>query len=232
MTVGEYNPDTVAVLHLRNNPLTDADAKGGAAHHQNCVVAHTLPSAAKEITRLTVEVEKLNRKLAAANMAQNAAAGRGGSNASSMDIERLKKDNSSLVKRLERLKTIANQKISEVRGSALWSFIAKSSCSPSFAPSLRGCSDSKLTLSLTRTFTRSSCCSTRTPCSSSKVFGEGVVCFVCLLIVCEALPDSRVELLETPFALSLDASIVDCLQSHDSIPAFLAKIVVAKVLGE
>ena len=85
---GEFNPDTVQVLHLRQNPmLAQSD------------------EVQQKLAKLAGENEFLKKRLAAAKQA----------GATSAEIETLKKDNVNLAKRLERLKQIAHTKIAEFR---------------------------------------------------------------------------------------------------------------------
>jgi peptidoglycan hydrolase CwlO-like protein len=88
LTEGEFNPDTVQVVHFRMNPLvSEADEKS------------------KNIAKLSAENEMLKKRLRASKK----------SGASSVEIDALKKDNINLAKRLERLKQIAQSKITEFR---------------------------------------------------------------------------------------------------------------------
>ena len=88
LTAGEFNPETVQVLHLRMNPTT---TQGNGVEHK--------------IALLTEENESLKKRLAAARQ----------QGASSTEIETLKKQNVALAKRADRMKEIAHQKISEFR---------------------------------------------------------------------------------------------------------------------
>ncbi len=88
LTAGEFNPETVQVLHLRMNPMV---AEGDEKEHK--------------LAQLAGENEYLKQRLAAAKQAGTTTA----------EMESLKKDNVTLAKRLERLKQIAQAKISEFR---------------------------------------------------------------------------------------------------------------------
>lgn len=88
LTEGEFNPDTVQVLHFRMNPLVaEADEK------------------TKQLAKISAENQLLKKHLQASKQA----------GASSAEIVTLKKDNVNLAKRLERLKQIAQSKITEFR---------------------------------------------------------------------------------------------------------------------
>ena len=90
LTAGEFDPERVQVLRLRMNPLAMADERE------------------QRIAQLAGENEALKRRAAAARHES-------GGGASSADAEALKKDNVNLAKRLERLKEIAQSKITEFR---------------------------------------------------------------------------------------------------------------------
>lgn len=95
LTQGEFNPDTVRVVHMRQNPLNaDADEKS------------------KRIAELTGEVDVLRKRL---TQMKSTLSSTSGAAVSSAELDSLKKDNINLAKRLERLKQVAQSKIEEFR---------------------------------------------------------------------------------------------------------------------
>ena len=87
LTEGEFDPDSVQVLHFRMNPLAAADEK------------------TQQLAQLSSDNQMLRKRLAASKK----------TGASSSEMVTLKKDNVNLAKRLDRLKQIAQAKITEFR---------------------------------------------------------------------------------------------------------------------